>query len=78
MHVAVFVDPADTPALDKAESCAHFLPLFLTIGITVLLVGLTTTHILTVAGGVITLLVLIRWVMDARREYNELPLEHHH
>ena len=26
----VFVDPAATPALDKAESCAHFLPLFLT------------------------------------------------
>ena len=25
----VFVDPAETPALDKAESCAHFLPLFL-------------------------------------------------
>ena len=25
----VFVDPADTPALDKAESCAYFLPLFL-------------------------------------------------
>ncbi len=24
----VFVDPADTPALDMAESCAHFLPLF--------------------------------------------------
>ena len=26
----VFVDPAETPALDKAESCAYFLPLFLT------------------------------------------------
>jgi 8-oxo-dGTP diphosphatase len=26
----VFVDPADTAALDKAESCAYFLPLFLT------------------------------------------------
>ena len=25
----VFVDPAETAALDKAESCAHFLPLFL-------------------------------------------------
>jgi 8-oxo-dGTP diphosphatase len=25
----VFVDPADTPALDKAESTAYFLPLFL-------------------------------------------------
>jgi 8-oxo-dGTP diphosphatase len=25
----VFVDPADTPALDKSESCAFFLPQFL-------------------------------------------------
>jgi 8-oxo-dGTP pyrophosphatase MutT (NUDIX family) len=25
----VFVDPDETPALDKAESCAYFLPLFL-------------------------------------------------
>lgn len=25
----VFVDPSETPALDKAESCAYFLPLFL-------------------------------------------------
>jgi 8-oxo-dGTP pyrophosphatase MutT (NUDIX family) len=25
----VFVDPAEAAALDKAESCAHFLPLFL-------------------------------------------------
>jgi 8-oxo-dGTP pyrophosphatase MutT (NUDIX family) len=25
----VFVDPAETAALDKAESCAHLLPLFL-------------------------------------------------
>ena len=26
----VFVDPARTAVLDRAESCAHFLPLFLT------------------------------------------------
>ncbi len=26
----VFVDPAETAVLDKAESCAYFLPLFLT------------------------------------------------
>ena len=25
----VFLDPADVPALDKAESCAHFVPRFL-------------------------------------------------
>jgi Flp pilus assembly protein TadB len=55
-----------------------FLPLFLTVGITLVLVGLTTTWFLVIVGGIITLWVLIRWVLDARREFNELPLEHHH
>ena len=55
-----------------------FLPLFLTVGITVLLVGLTTTLILVVIGGVIVLWTLTRWVLDARREFAELPAEHHH
>ena len=55
-----------------------FLPLFLTVGVTTLLVGLTTTIVLVIAGGVIVLWTLIRWIMDARREFQELPLEHHH
>jgi hypothetical protein len=55
-----------------------FLPLALTIGITMVLVGLTTTWFLVIVGGIITLWVLIRWVLDTRRDIDELPLEHHH
>ena len=55
-----------------------FLPLFLTIGITLILVGLTTTWFLVSVGGIITLWVLFRWVRDARREFEHLPTEHHH
>jgi Flp pilus assembly protein TadB len=72
------VDPEVPPPGEEIHlPGGTFLPLFITVGITVLLVGLTTTWILVIAGGIITLWVLIRWVMDARREFDELPLEHH-
>jgi hypothetical protein len=73
------VDPEIPPAGEEIHlPGGTFLPLFLTVGITVLLVGLTTTLILVIVGGVIVLWALIRWVLDARREFSELPAEHHH
>jgi len=73
------VDPEVPPPGEEIHlPGGTFLPLFLTIGITMVLIGLTTTWFLVIVGGIITLWVLIRWVMDARREYDELPLEHHH
>jgi hypothetical protein len=72
------VDPEVPPPGEEIHlPGGTFLPLFLTVGITMLLVGLTTTWFLVIVGGIIILWVLIRWVMDARREFNELPLEHH-
>jgi Flp pilus assembly protein TadB len=72
------VDPEVPPPGEEIHlPGGTFLPLFLTVGITVLLVGLTTTWILVIAGGIVVIWVLIRWVMDARREFDELPLEHH-
>ena len=72
------VDPEVPPPGEEIHlPGGTFLPLFLTIGITMVLIGLTTTWFLVIVGGIITLWVLIRWVMDARREYDELPLEHH-
>jgi hypothetical protein len=53
-------------------------PLLLTIGITVALVGVTTSWILCVIGGVLVLWTLARWIGDARREMAELPLHHDH
>lgn len=73
------VDPEIPPRGEEIHlPGGTFLPLFLTVGITILLVGLTTTWFLVIVGGIIVLWVLIRWIMDARREFNELPLEHHH
>jgi hypothetical protein len=52
------------------------LPLVMAVGITVLLIGITTTHILTVTGLVIFLVTLVKWIRDVRREIDELPPEH--
>lgn len=52
------------------------LPLLLTIGITVLLIGVTGSPILLVSGTVLTVIVLARWIVDARREYRHLPAHH--
>lgn len=52
-------------------------PILLAAGITVALIGVTISIVLVVAGGLLTLGTLVAWIRDARREYEELPLEHH-
>lgn len=52
-------------------------PLLLAIGLTVALIGVTTTALLWIPGAIFTLVVLFAWIRDARREYEALPLEHH-
>jgi hypothetical protein len=56
-------------------------PLLLTIGITLALVGVTTSIVLVVAGGALCLWVVYRWIADTRRDIAELPVhadgEHH-
>ncbi len=53
-------------------------PLGLSVGITLTLVGVTTSPILLVAGIVLMVAMLYGWIRDARREFNELPAEHAH
>ena len=52
-------------------------PILLAVGITVTLLGITTTWILLVAGGLLTVGTLFTWIRDARAEYDELPADHH-
>ncbi len=54
------------------------LPLLTAVGITLLLVGITTFIELTVAGAILTLWCVIRWIKDTRREIDELPLDVRH
>jgi hypothetical protein len=51
------------------------LPLLTAIGITMVLVGVTTFIELTVIGAILTLWCVVRWVKDTRHEIDELPLD---
>lgn len=52
-------------------------PLLLALGITLALIGVTTTIVLVIIGGVLSLAVIARWIADTRRDVDALPLEHH-
>jgi hypothetical protein len=55
---------------------ASVQPALLAFGITVALVGVTTTIVLVIAGGVLSIGVILAWIRDARRDIDELPLDH--
>jgi hypothetical protein len=71
------VDPEIPPAGEEIHLPGGSLqPLLLTIGITIALIGVTTSVVLVIAGSLLALWTLIRWIADARREMNELPIHH--
>jgi hypothetical protein len=52
------------------------LPLITAVGITIALVGVTTFWPLIAFGALVTLVCVIRWIGDTRRDIAELPLSH--
>jgi hypothetical protein len=73
------LDPDVPPAGEEIHLPGPSIqPLLLARGITVGLVGVTTSVFLVVAGAILTLWVTVRWIRDARRDIDELPLEHRH
>jgi hypothetical protein len=53
------------------------LPVLTAVGITLILVGVTTFIELTVIGVLLTLGCVVRWIKDTRSEIDELPLDSH-
>jgi hypothetical protein len=53
-------------------------PLLLTVGITMALLGVTTSIWLVIAGVLLSLVITVRWIRGARDDIDELPLEPHH
>ncbi len=51
------------------------LPVLTAVGITLALVGVTTFIELTIAGVLLTLYCILRWVKETREEIDELPLD---
>jgi hypothetical protein len=54
------------------------LPVINAAGLSIAIVGITISMILVIAGLVIFFATAIVWIRDARREMEELPLEHGH
>ena len=50
------------------------LPFVTAVGITMIIVGLTTLIFVTFAGIVLTVGCVLRWIRDTRRDIDELPL----
>ena len=73
------LDPEVPPAGEEIHLPGPSIqPLLLAAGITVALVGVTTSIFLVIAGGLLSLVVTLRWIRDARNDIDELPLEHRH
>jgi hypothetical protein len=53
------------------------LPLLTAVGITMALVGITTIWEVSVIGAILTIVCVLRWIGDTRREIDELPLDPH-
>ena len=69
--------PAVPPAGEEIHLPGPSLqPLLMTVGITLALIGLTTSWLAVIAGGLIILVTTVRWIADTRREMAELPLHH--
>ena len=75
-------NPLDQPVSPVGEEIhlpgPTLQPLGLTVAVTMVLLGVTTTPVLWIAGLILTVGILIRWISDTRRDIAELPLEHHH
>jgi len=52
-------------------------PVLLAVGLTIGLVGVTLSIWLVIAGSLLAVGVIARWIADTRRDVGELPLEHH-
>ena len=53
------------------------VPFLNAIGISLAIIGITTYWIFSVVGILLFLTTLVRWIRDVRRDFDELPLEHH-
>ena len=76
------MSPLDRPVPPSGEDIhipgPSIQPLLLTVGITMALLGVTISTVLLIAGLVLTAAVLFAWIRGARREFEELPADHHH
>ena len=77
------MSPVDRPVPPPGEDIhipgPSIQPVLLTLGITAALLGVTIAFpVLLIAGVVLLIGVLVAWIRGARREFEDLPADHHH
>ena len=71
------LDPEIPPAGEEIHLPGPtVLPVMLAVGIALGVVGITLGWVFWIPGVIISLVVIVRWVRDTRRDIEELPLEH--
>ena len=53
-----------------------YLPVIVAFGVTLIVAGVVVLWPISVAGALITLIAVVRWVRETREDISELPLEH--
>ena len=72
------LDPDVPPAGEEIHLPGPSIdPLLLTVGITMALLGVTIFFPFVIAGVLLSVAVIVSWIRSARRDIDELPLEHH-
>jgi Flp pilus assembly protein TadB len=73
-------DHVQQPAPPSGEEvhlpAPSILPLLAAIAITLIVIGSTLTWGLSIAGGVVLVIVVVRWIRDTRRDVAALPDQH--
>jgi len=74
--------PLERPAAPAGEEVhlpgGSLHPVLLTLGITIALIGVTFSMVLVVLGTLLSLVVMVQWIVGARREMDSLPVHHDH
>jgi membrane protein implicated in regulation of membrane protease activity len=71
------LDPEIPPAGEEVHLPGpSLLPFLLAIGIAGCIVGLTLGYVFWVPGAILSIVVIVRWIRETRRDIEELPLEH--
>ena len=80
--MAEAIDRSEEPAPPPGEPIhlpdPSYLPVLVAAGTTIALVGVVINWVIFAMGLIMTVVVIVRWVGQTRREMGELPLDHGH
>jgi hypothetical protein len=72
------LEPESPPAGEEIHLPGPtILPFVTAVGITLIIIGTTINWAISILGGIIFVVAVVRWIRDTRRDIDALPEEHH-